>query len=579
MRLILIFILSVFLAIGACSKRTQSFSSAGQPQKGKVLSEREKITYEYNFHNANKEKILGNYENAIAHYAQCIKIDNTRPTPFFELANIYDHLGKKDYALEFSRQAATLDPSNDWFLMMYAEMLQKNGRHDKSLSLFEKLSKKHPDNVDYLLELTNNLLILEKYDEAIKILDIVESKAGVSEELSIQKQRIHLTKGNIEKAILETEKLVLAFPFEARYQGMLAELYQNTGQTERALETFNKILEFDPENPFIYLSLADIYNTMDQTEKAFKYLERAFSSEILDIDTKIKILLSYYMITEKRNDLKDEAFKLSWILVETHPTEAKSYTILGDFLYREQKYEEARETFRKAVSLDKNRFLVWNQLLIVESDLGDYHSMEKESIEALELFPNQPSLYLFNGIANIQLKKYEEAVEILELGIIYIAGNPMLKSQFFSYLGDAYNKLKMFLESDNAYEKSLEADPNNFYVLNNYSYYLSLRNEKLDRAEQMAKKANKLLPNTSSFQDTYAWILFQQKKFDEALVWIEKSLNSGGNGNAVILEHYGDILYQTGKPEKALEIWQKAQSIGTGSHNLELKIKEKRLIE
>jgi hypothetical protein len=47
----------------------------------------------------------------------------------------------------------------------------------------------------------------------------------------------------------------------------------------------------------------------------------------------------------------------------------------------------------------------------------------------------------------------------------------------------------------------------------------------------------------------------------------------------VQLEHYGDILFQLGEKNKALQQWDKARAIGGASDKLELKINAKKYIE
>jgi len=95
----------------------------------------------------------------------------------------------------------------------------------------------------------------------------------------------------------------------------------------------------------------------------------------------------------------------------------------------------------------------------------------------------------------------------------------------------------------------------------------------------MSKKSNELEPKNASFEDTYAWILYGLKRYEEAKEWLEKAFENGGDKNDVILEHYGDVLYKLGEKEKAQEYWAKAKEAGTGSAFLEKKIKEKKLIE
>jgi tetratricopeptide (TPR) repeat protein len=577
----LLIILGAFTAQVACKGPKTAVSSPEQTSNSrkKELSERDRLTYEYAFHNANKEKIIGNYEQAAALYAQCIKMDNSRPTPFYELAGIYALIGKNDYALEFAKIAAELDPSNNWFNLQYAELLKRNGHFQKSVSVYERLVKNNPSNIDFYFEWANSLLHIGKTSEALAAYEKIESIMGINEEISMQKQRIFLKQGHTDKAIAEAKRLIKSNPSEARYYGMLAELYLSKKMDEKAIEVFNQVLDFEPENPFVNLSLADYYNQKNEHKKSFTYLEKAFANPDLEIDTKIKILISFYIATERNTEFKQDAFSLADKLILAHPQDAKSYAIYGDFLVRDQRYEEARNNFRKAVELDTDRFMVWNQLLMLESELGDFHSMALESNKAIELFPTQPVFYLFNGIANTQKREYDKAIEMLEMGLALVVDNPQLKGQFYSSLGDVYYKISNHPKSDKNYEKALEIDPENVFVLNNYAYYLSLRKENLERAEAMSKKSNELSPNNSSFLDTYGWILYVQGKYEESKKYLFKAIENGGENSGVILEHFGDVLYKLNDSKNALTYWERAKSAGGGTDLLERKIKEKKLIE
>jgi tetratricopeptide (TPR) repeat protein len=577
----LLLVLGAFTAQVACKGPKTAVSSSEQTSNSrkKELSERDRLAYEYAFHNANKEKIIGNYEQAAALYAQCIKMDNSRPTPFYELAGIYAHIGRNDYALEFAKVAAEIDPSNNWFNIQYAELLKRNGQFQKSVSIYERLVKNNPNNIDFYFEWANSLLHVGKTNEALAAYDKLESIMGINDEISMQKQRIFLKQGQTDKAIAEAKKLINSNPYEARYYGMLAELYLAKKMDEKAIEVFYQVLDFEPENPFVNLSLADYYNQKNEHKKSFVYLEKAFANPDLEIDTKVKILISYYIATERNTEFKDDAFVLADKLILAHPQEAKSYAIYGDFLIRDLKFEEARANFRKAVELDPDKFNIWNQLLMLESELGDFVAMASESNKAIEIFPTQPVFYLFNGIANTQKRDYDKAIEMLEMGLALVVDNPQLKSQFYSSLGDVYNKVNNHAKSDKSYEKALEIDPANVFVLNNYAYYLSLRKENLEKAEAMSKKSNDLTPNNSSFLDTYGWILYVMGKYEESKKYLSKAIEHGGENSGVILEHLGDVHFKLNDPKNAMIYWEKAKSAGGGTDLLEKKIKEKKLIE
>ena len=85
--------------------------------------------------------------------------------------------------------------------------------------------------------------------------------------------------------------------------------------------------------------------------------------------------------------------------------------------------------------------------------------------------------------------------------------------------------------------------------------------------------------NETSFEDTYGWVLFQQENYKEAKEWIENALSHGGDQSAVILEHYGDVLFKLGETEKALTYWKKAKQKEGYSDKLDQKIKEGKYVE
>ena len=243
-------------------------------------------------------------------------------------------------------------------------------------------------------------------------------------------------------------------------------------------------LEIEPDDPLTPLSHADYYYPLGERNKSFNELKIAFSAPNLDIDTKVDILLAYYARTANRQELKEQAFALCKILVEIHPDDAKSHSIYGDFLYRDRQFENARDQYRLAVNLATDRYVIWRQLLAIESELRDFDAMLRESNEAIELFPNQAILYLFNGIANVQLKKHQEAIEILNKGVGLAGDNEGLLADFYSNLGDTYHTEKNMEASDSAYDNALEINPNNHFVLNNYSYYLSLWDKHLEKEKE-----------------------------------------------------------------------------------------------
>ncbi len=531
------------------------------------------------FIDANKEKLLGNYKNAIELFSTVINKDPKNSAALYETARIYQTQKKNAEALLYAKRAYELSPDNIWYQMLLADLYNSNQLFRESTLIWAQIVKKNPDKIDYYYDWANAYLYENNYNEAIKVYNLIEKKIGITESISLQKEKIYLSINKFDKAISELENLSASSPSDTRYLAMIAELYMSKKVYEKAIIYYNKILEINPNDKFIHISLAGYYREKGDKEKSYQELKKGFENPNLEIDTKIQILLSYYTITEIYNELKVQAFELSEILVKTHPKEAKAYSILGDFLYRDKKLAEAREAFRKVISIDSSKYDVWETLLIIDSELEDTSALLTESERATELFPEQPLLYLFSGIANFQLNKLDEAVKKLETGVNFVVENEKLSIQFYTYLGDIYYKNKEYDNAFKSFRKVLNIDPENIYILNNYTYYLSLRNEDLDKAEEMGRKLNNIKADNSSYQDTYAWVFYKLGRYEEARKWILKALDNGGADNDIILEHCGDIFYKLNDKNKALEFWIKAKKIGNGSEFLQKKIDDKKLYE
>jgi tetratricopeptide (TPR) repeat protein len=525
---------------------------------------------------AKKEAIIGNSKGALDLFRQYIGRYPEDPVGFFELARLESERKNFSEAVRLCREASKLDPENIWYSLFLAELYQGIAQPGEAIGIYEKIIEKNPGNLDYLYQIAALYLQLEKFQDAIRIYNQIDEKAGVSEEIALQKQKIYLHLNDLKGAEKEIRKLIAAFPDESRYYSILAEFYMANNMQDKALETYQKIAVMDPDNAYIHMSMADYYRKSGNNEKAFEELKLGFANPNLDVDTKVNILLSFYTVNQIYNDLKEQAFILSKILMETHPRDPKVFSIYGDLLVQNKQMPEARDTFLKVLALDSSRYVVWEQVLQLDLQLSEFEHLLTYSAKAIELFPDQPLPFLFSGLANLQLKKNEAALKALASGANLVVDDNDLLAQFYMYQGDALHAMKKDQDAFAAYDRSIKMKDDNAYVLNNYAYYLSLEGNELDKAEKMAKRAVTLDPENDSFQDTYGWVLFKQKKYKEAAEWILKAVQTKGEPSAEVLEHYGDVLYNLGDTSGALDYWIKAKQKGPGSELLDKKINEKK---
>ncbi|MHB1178707.1 MAG: tetratricopeptide repeat protein [Daejeonella sp.] len=572
-KLILTFTLSVFI-IGV-----QAQSKPGPViVVGKVLDQKDSTRITELYFDGLQEKLKENYAQALIYFSKVIQIDPQNDAAMFELSSLSFAQGKQAEAERLIRNAVTVKPDNRWYWSFLADIYKKTNNISGLVLVLDELIRLAPGNESHYYDRANALMILRKSDEAAAAYEEIESRFGSSADLSAARQRILMQQGKSGKVEEELEQQIKDRPDDVRNYLYLSEVYTKSGDRQKAIAVLNKAKALEPANALIRLVLADNYKALNQFDSAFIELKIAFADPNLNVDEKVRIVLSFFPLFP---DMKARAYanELASIMTQVHSDEAKAFAVYGDVLFQEKKYDEARDSYKKALKLNDQVYQIWEQLLRIEVGKGDFQLAITDGEEALTIFPNQAELYLYTGIAYGQVKKHEKAVSYLRNAADLETEDAGIRSQVYSTLGDSFNALKKYKESDQSYDKALEINPDNSYVLNNYAYYLSLRGENLDKAEKMSKRSVQLNPNNASSEDTYAWILFRLKKYQEARIWIEKALKNDSTNNSTQVEHYGDILYLLNEKELALKQWEKAKALGSGSDKLDRKINEKKYVE
>jgi tetratricopeptide (TPR) repeat protein len=351
------------------------------------------------------------------------------------------------------------------------------------------------------------------------------------------------------------------------------------------IASLEKFVAENPDSGPASMLLAGLYRDDKQEAKARPLLLKLFDDPSIEVGSKLIILGSYSneLNQARANGQKDadkEAFALQLFqkLLASNATDPNVHIIGGDLYLSTGKNRESEAEYLKAVEAGDVNFEVWENLLYLETQMAKYDDVIKHSERALELFPNQAVIYYFNGFAFMQKRSYDEAIFAFEQTRKLSSKNPKLAGDANAMLGDAYNAVKMYDKSNQAYEQALAIDPNNVNVLNNYSYFLALRKSDLEKAEKMSALLVKNNPDNPAYLDTYAWVLYSRQKYKEARKIIERAIITG-NANATHFEHYGDILFQLGDVTGAVQQWEKARGLNANSEILNKKIANRKIYE
>ena len=548
-------------------------------KKSNSISDKNKQLFDFHLFNGFKSKALEDYESALKHFFKAIKINNLSPVPHYEIALIYNSNENYLLAIEQIEKAIKLDKDNIWYLQLFAQTLFNISDFNKAAIEYRKLIIKQPTNDEFYFKLADLYIYSNDFKKAIKVYNELEGVIGISKMLSMQKHKLYREINDLKGAILELQNLLMLFPDDIEVMEILSELYLLNDEKDKAFKLFQLLSKISPNNGRIHLTLADYYRENGNNKKSYDELKLAFKSPNLSIDTKVSILISYYQLLAINDEINSQAYELADILIKYHPDDLKARAVFADILYTDNNYERAKEQYLLILETEKSKSQLWGQALFIQAELSDFEGMLITSSEALEYFPLDPLFYYFNGLANKWFKNYTASIESFNLGLQFIIDNEDLLVEFYSSLADIYHTLKEHKLSDTFYEKALSIKPNNAIVLNNYAYYLSLRKINLEKAKEMSLLSNNIDSTNSTYQDTYAWVLYSLNDFEGALKWILKSLKNGSDSSAVVVEHYGDILFKTGKINEAYEQWVKASQIGEGSTLLRKKIENKKLYE
>jgi tetratricopeptide (TPR) repeat protein len=576
-----IIILLCLMSVQTFAQWKSYYPEEKNKKKKSVKQEVDKDNFMYNTHlfGALKAKSLENFEEALKQFQKCIKLNDKQAVPFYESALINKNQGNLELAEEQIKIATTLEENNRWYQLAYAEILFSNQDFKSAAVQYKKLLLSEPGNEDIYYMLADTYIYDNDFLKAIAVYDDLEENKGVNKMISMQKHKLYMELQKKKNAIKELVNLLAKFPNDIEALEILSEVYLLNDEKDKAFEIFKKLAIIAPNNGRIHLTLADYYREQGDNIKSFEELKLAFKSTKLGVDIKVRILVSYFQLLAVNDIMREQAYALAKLLIEAHPVEVKPHAVYADILYTDNRFEEAKEQYLVVLEKDKTKSQVWSQVLFIQAEQNDFEGMLKTSDEALTYFSTDPLFYYFNGVSNKRFKHYPEAISALEMGIEFIIDNDMLLLEFYSSLADLHHATGDDNLSDSLYEKVLSMDAENVLVLNNYAYYLSVRKIKLERAKEMSLKCNELEKDNATYQDTYAWILYELKEYEQAKEWMLKALTNGGDKSAVVVEHYGDILYQLGDVESAISQWKKAKELGEASKFLNQKIEEGKLYE
>ena len=560
---LLSFCIALLLVSCGTSRKANSAKDKNVVEREDPLSFEQRRKFDYYFLEALRLKEKGELDAALDMYSHCLEIDSQSAAVQYEMAQFYMFLGQAQKGESFLRKAVSLEPDNYWYKQTLASHFRKRGENEQAIGVIEDIAARFPSRLEPLMELVDLYARQENYQKVVHTLDRLEKLDGKSEQVSMEKFRMYLQMGDLERAFSEIESLAKEYPYEMRYLNILGDVYLENGRSEEAYDIFQKVLKEEPGYTPAMLSLVSFYEKTGQDSLYRVQLDSVLLNQKVESEMKVNIMRQLIARSERGDKDSTKITSLFDAILEQEQPNADVAMLAAQYLLSKKMDDKATSVLHKIVEIEPENKPAHLQLLSFAISKNDLDEVVRICTPAVEYMPEALEFYYYMGLAHYQKERNDEALKVFEKGVRQVneQSDKTLVSDFYAIMGDIYHAKKMDVEAYAAYDSALVYKEDNIGVLNNYAYYLSVERKNLDKAEEMSYRTVKAEPKNGTYLDTYAWILFEKGKYAEARIYIDQALQHGGTESSVVVEHCGDIYFHCGETDKAVEYWKQAEEV------------------
>jgi tetratricopeptide (TPR) repeat protein len=512
------------------------------------------------------------------------------------LANGSEQSTQAALAIEQFQEIVRLDPSDTdsalWLARLY-RLRNQDGRAEQAL---RNILTGDPDNASATEQLAQLFLAQNKLTEAVPLLEGFLERTP-NGNLFVQLGDAYTRMNDLIRAELAYRQAVQLEPDRPRHRRNLAQALFSQERYEEALAEYQGLLQLRPDDADTYLRMAVVYRRLQRLEDAERQILLAKQRAPSNLD----VIYNEATLYEEQGRFEDAIRVASdAVAVVKARTEAAAgrrrnlailYQLLGRLYRAAENYPAAVSSFQELQRLGPEEDLR-ARLLIIDSYRAarNLPSAFAEMDKALAAYPNDRSLLinralLYGGkgqpdlasqslrallnrspadleiyinVAQVYLdnRRYAEAQEAL-VSAEQLTPNSAAQQTIGLLRGSLYERQKMYDQAERAFQGVLAVNPRNSAVLNYYGYMLADQGVRLDEALELIGRALAEDPGNASYLDSMGWAYFKQDRLAEAEAYLRKAANRNAR-NPEILDHLGDVLYKSGRPDLAATQWEKA---------------------
>ena len=566
------------------TKVTARGGSASAPKEttvGDTLDYNTKLRLRYFYEEAANQQALGKYDVAYELLQHCKNIAPDAAEVYFALSSYDRDLNSNAMAINDIKRAAELSPENSTYQEQLAMTYIATKDYPNAIKAYEKLYSSNPDRTD-VLEILLSLYGQKKdYANMLATVDRMVSADGESEQTVLTRMHIYSLQGKKKEEFNTLKRFVDRYPNDMSYQVMMSNWLLQNGEKQKAFDILQKVQKTDPQNVQAKLSMIDYYRAENLDSIARKMEEGLLTNPHTSTDTKVSIIRSVIANNEASGGDSTKVLSLFRSILAGKQENADLAELYVAYLSLKKMPEDSIVGGLKRILeiAPDNKGARIELLRTLWGKIGNDEIIEI-SKPGVEYNPDEMAFYYFLGFAYIQKDDDDNAFDIFRKGVAQAtdSSEPSLVSDMYSYIGDIYHQRGQIEEAYAAFDSCLQWKEDNVECMNNYAYFISVDGGDLSRAEQMSYKTIKAQPTNSLYLDTYAWVLFQEKRYAEAQIYIEQAVANDSTNSYVQLEHAGDIYIMLGETDKAIDYWRRAIQAGGDAKAIERKIRLKKYI-
>ena len=579
--------LSAAVAISGCgvsggvSRRLAGVERSARPVPS--LSHNDSLRFKMYYYEGVRQQVDGNYAAAYDLFRHCLGINPNAAEAYFMLSSYEGVLHGDSAALVYVKKASELSPGNNAYLERLATGYLMTSDVDEAVKAYEKLAANSPERADVLNILVQLYGQQKDYDRMLDVLQRMEALEGDSEDLTLAKMRAYSLQGKKQEEFEALKAMSDKHPNDLNYRVMTGNWLLQNGKPDEAYAEYLGVLAVDPENLMAKMSMIDYYRTSGQPLRADSLQEALLVNPKTPVENKVSLMRQVVADSEDTGGDSTEVLNIfGKILSQPQETSDIAEMYAAYMTLKRMPQDTISKALENVLAISPDNSAARFQLLQIVWSEQDYDRVVELSRQGLDYNPDEMVFYYFLGLAYIQKDDDDSALDVFRRGVSQIddQSSPALVSDFYSIMGDILHDKGYADEAYAAYDSCLQWKDDNLGCLNNYAYYLSVEGKQLEKAAQMSYRTVQAEPDNSTFLDTYAWILFRQKKYADALQYIDMAVDNDTTGSAVIIEHAGDIHAVNGDIEGALKYWNEALEAGSENGKaIRRKIKEKKYVE